>query len=175
MKLFNFIYFTVYRIVRKSAPHKNPNRAAVSDIAAALNCFLVPVLFIVLFNIDIWVKIIKLWDPSLAEPSKYNLLSPAAVVLFFVWFFTKRILLYIYSRSIALTDLERYFGLKGEDTSNLKYHNHARFLLVFFMLGGIGSVLLYFWKGLLGLLPIFLFLFLYECWVRYEFQWKKRN
>ena len=161
--------------VKREFPEKDPHKSALSDISWALSYFVVPISFILLLQQDFWLSVMQLWNPKLIEVSKYNLFSPAAFIMFLIWYLLKKGLNLYYSKQRTLESLELYFNQKTNQISKKTYDNHGRFLIAFFSLGGVGSVILYFWKGLLGLLPIFLFLFLYECWVRYEFQWKNRN
>jgi len=175
LKLISFFYFSVYNIVKRTVPHKEPKKTAIGDISAALNFFIVPITLIGLFQTELWLSVIRYWSPDFVEPSKYNLFSPAAVLMLLTWFFVKKSLNWYFSKPNCMQKLDAYYGPKKAGEIVNTYDNHGRFLIAFFSLGGFITVLLYIWKGLTGLLLILGFLLLYEFWIRYEFQWRIKH
>ncbi|WP_372771500.1 hypothetical protein [Pseudoalteromonas sp.] len=171
MKLIKFYYFFVYKIVLRTAPHKDPKKATIGDIAMPLASFLSIHSFILLLDKRLWDFILSAWSTELVNPSKYNLLAPSAVFGLLIWFLSSKTLKFYFANPIRALELDSYFISNNAKQKN--YENLCRFLTIFFLFAPF--LTLAFWTkfGLIGFTPVFSFLVLIEMWIRYEFKWAK--
>ena len=173
MKIFSFLYFSIYRIIKKEFPEKDTHRVTISDISMPLGAFWGLLTLVVLAESNLWWHITSIWDPDLAKPSKYNPFSPASILGLVMWYLSAKILAWYFKRPEILENLRTYYLPYGDDTRT--YDKQGRLLIVFFYLAGFFNLILFFTYGIGGLIPFVIFFVLVELWIRYEFEWKIKN
>jgi len=173
MKVISFFYYDTYRFMQRKHPDKEPHKATLSEISMPIGIFIGMFTLLILAETDIWWYIVKIWDPDLAEPGRYNTFAPSSVLAILAWFFTSRILNWYFKQPNRLKDLEAYYLPYGTDTKT--YDTLGRCLIFFFILGSFLTLGLYLLNGIYGFIPLVLILIVIELWIRYEFQWSVKK
>jgi hypothetical protein len=146
MKTFSFLYFYIFKIIKKEFSNKDTHSTTISDISMPVGVFFGVLTLVVLAESNIWWHIMRIWDPELAKSSKYNPFSPASILGLVMWYLSAKILNWYFKRPEVLEKLRAYYLPYGDDTRT--YDTQGRLLIIFFYLAGFFSLILFFTYGI---------------------------